>query len=96
VLVMRDQRMDTDEFMRAAEVFGEIMPHHRMSGNTVENPRVSRPASISSRASPFTPTIPTTRSRPRPPRFFRYRYRAVAATRSSSTCISHMMNCRRR
>jgi taurine dioxygenase len=37
VLVMRDQRMDADEFTRAAEVFGEIMPHHRMSGNTVEN-----------------------------------------------------------
>ena len=40
VLVIRDQALDTDEFARAAEVFGEIMPHHRMSGNTVENPRV--------------------------------------------------------
>jgi len=40
VLVIRDQSMDADAFTRAAEVFGEIMPHHRMSGNTVENPKV--------------------------------------------------------
>jgi taurine dioxygenase len=32
--------MNTGEFARAAELFGEIMPHHRMSGNTVDNPRV--------------------------------------------------------
>jgi taurine dioxygenase len=40
VLVIRDQQMDSDGFLCAAEVFGEIMPHHRASGNTVENPRV--------------------------------------------------------
>jgi taurine dioxygenase len=40
VLVIRDQAMNTEEFARAAEVFGEIMPHHRMSGNTAGNPRV--------------------------------------------------------
>jgi len=41
VLVIRNQTFSsTDQFLRSAEAFGEHMPHHRKSGNSVENSAV--------------------------------------------------------
>ncbi|GAA4328875.1 TauD/TfdA family dioxygenase [Pigmentiphaga soli] len=37
VLVFRDQDLPPERFKRAAQIFGEIMPHHRRSGDTTED-----------------------------------------------------------
>jgi taurine dioxygenase len=34
VLVIRDQKLAPEQFLNAGRVFGEIMPHHRKSGDT--------------------------------------------------------------
>jgi taurine dioxygenase len=37
VLIIRDQKLTPEQFIKAGEVFGEIMPHHRKSGNSTES-----------------------------------------------------------
>jgi taurine dioxygenase len=37
VLAIRGQKFTADQFVEAGRVFGEIMPHHRKSGNRVEH-----------------------------------------------------------
>ena len=70
VLVIRGQRLDAPQFLAAMQNFGTTKTNWRMEAST-------------SRAKVITPTIPTTRYRPRRPHSTRSGYPRPVETRSS-------------
>lgn len=47
VLAIRDQKFSVEQFIQAGTIFGEIMPHHRKSGNISEHLEVYEIRSMS-------------------------------------------------
>ena len=104
VLVVRDQKYEPADFIRAVQIWGELQPHdkkdHHIPGFPemyyVTNEEFLGDRSASSPAKRFTPTTRTIRRRRRRRSFIRWHCRAAAAIRNMSTCTSPMTSFRRR
>ena len=103
VLVVRDQKYEPADFIRAVQVWGELQPHDKKDHHIPGFPEMyyvstksfsGRSASFPAKR--FTAITRTTRRRQRRRSFIRWHCRVAAATRNTSTCTSPMTSFRRR
>ena len=101
VLVMRDQHFAPEQFVAAAQIFGELLPHDKKERHVPGHPEVEYISNeeivngkrIIPGGIPHRPLKPSARRRPS--RCSRSNCRPAAATRNTSICIWPMTTCPR-